>query len=771
MYKKLLKISFIALTSLLLLYALIPVPNPVFPDDYSTVVLDQQGEILRVFLNDAQQWCFPPTDSIPAKLKAAVIHYEDRQFYRHWGVNPLAILRALKQNISAGEIVSGASTITMQVARLMKPKSRTYPNKLLEMLQSLKMELKYSKDEILSLYLNHAPYGGNIVGYQAASWRYFHKAPAQLTYSEAALLAVLPNAPGLINPVVNAGRLKHKRDALLRSLHEAGIIDSETCQLALLEPVPITTHPFDLHAPHLSQYLKDRQKNKNAIIRTTLNKQDQIRVEELLRNHIEYLARQGIRNGAALVVETRSGKVHAYVGSQGFMDSLNQGQVDGVRAPRSSGSLLKPFLYALSMDAGIILPQSMIKDVPSYYGAFSPMNADQKFDGLVSAKEALIRSLNVPAVRLLFSYGYYPFYDFLQSAGISTLFRSAEDYGLPLILGGAEATVWDMATLFRGLAQQGKFQPLQILSNENSLKGTSSLISPGACFLTLNVLRELKRPGAEFYWQQYQNQWPLAWKTGTSYGFRDAWAVGANPQWTIAVWVGNFDGEGNPNLSGAGCAAPLMFDIFNSLPKDPELVWFEKPEAHLRQVKLCLESGFIAGAYCTDAVTVEAPRHMRPMKICPYHRGIYVTRDHRQQVCSRCWEPGDYRQVSRLVYPPDVVQYLRERGQIIHALPPHKDDCPSHFETNPIAIIYPQQNSRLWIPRDFDGQYQRVTARVAHRNSERILYWYLNDRFTGTTRDNHTKTLTLPQGWNQLEVVDEIGNRDGKRFYVGMRKE
>ena len=768
MARKITKILIAIISVFIIICLIIPLPNPIFPDDYSTVILDENEEILRVFLNNNQQWCFPPTDFIPAKLKIAVIHYEDRQFYSHPGVNPFAILRAIKQNIASSKIVSGASTITMQVARLMQPKSRTYTNKFLEILQSLKIELKCSKEKILSLYLNHAPYGGNIIGYQTASLKYFHKHPKQLTWSEAALLAVLPNAPGLINPLVNVGLLKDKRNALLKSLYECEIIDQETYQLSLLEPVPSTTYPFDLYAPHLSQALKD--KNENPIVKTTLQKELQIRVEELVQDHLTYLSSQGIRNGAALVVETQTGKVLAYVGSQSFLDSLNQGQVDGVRALRSSGSILKPFLYALSMDEGIILPQSMMKDVPSYYGSFAPMNADQKFNGLVSAKEALIRSLNVPAVRLLYTHGYYPFYLFLKSAGLSSLFRSAEDYGLPLILGGAEVSLWDMAMMFRGLAQYGQFQSLTIVSNNEERGQSLFLISPGACYLTLNVLRELKRPGAEFYWQQYQNQWPLAWKTGTSYGYRDAWAIGTSPQWTIAVWIGNFNGEGNPNLSGARCAAPLMFDIFNYLHKNPDLSWFEKPEAYLREVSLCLESGFIAGANCPDTLHVDAPFNMKPMQICPYHHGIYITHDHSHEVCSLCWEPGNYEEISQLIYPPDVVQYLRQRGQIIHSLPPHKKDCPAYSEENPLTIIYPQQNTNLWIPRDFNGEFQKVTARVAHRNSDRILYWYLNDHFEGTTKDDHNKTLSLLQGWNQLEVVDEIGNRDWKRFYVGMRE-
>jgi penicillin-binding protein 1C len=710
---------------------------------------------------------------VPEKFKEAVLCLEDSHFYHHPGVNPFSLLRALYQNISSGQTVSGASTITMQVARLMQPKKRTYLNKALEILQALKIELLYSKNEILRLYLNHAPYGQNIVGYQAASLRYFQKMPEQLTWAEAATLAVLPNAPGLISPHTNPQLLRAKRDSLLGKLLAKGNIDQDTYRLALQEEVPKASKPFPMLAPHLAQFLKTREAKKTAIIRTNIKKEIQQRVENLVREHSIYLNRLGIHNAAALVAETQTGKVRAYVGSQNFFDESSQGQVDGVRAPRSSGSLLKPFLYALSIDEGIILPQTLLNDTPTFYGAFSPSNADEKFSGMVTAKEALVRSLNVPGVRLLYTYGLYRFYSFLKSAGLTTLFRTADDYGLPLIIGGAETTVWDMAVLFRGLASGGQFRPLQILKiSENSDRRDAfpSLISPGACYLTLNMLRELERPGAEYYWQQYQNQYPLAWKTGTSYGQRDAWAVGVSPQWVIAVWTGNFNGEGNANLAGSSCAGPLLFDIFNSLPKDPQKIWFEKPFKDLTLQEICQDTGFLAGEHCERRITVEVPASMKTLKICPYHHTIHVNNDQTYQVCSLCWQPGNHRKISCLNFPPDVVQYLRTRGQVISSIPPHNPSCPAQSESSPLQILYPPKNSRLWVPRDFNGRLQKVILRAAHREKSRILYWYLDNRFLGSSIDKHTKAVELRKGWHILEVIDEVGNRYRQRFYAGLRK-
>ena len=757
---------------LAVLYFSVPLPRPLFPADYSTVVLDEEGGVLRAFLNGNEQWCFPPRQDldIPQKLKTAVLLFEDRSFYSHPGVRPLSLLRALYQNASKGQVVSGASTITMQVSRLMRPKARTYLNKALEILQALKIELHYTKEETLGAYLDHAPYGGNIVGYQAASLRYFCKAPGQLTWGEAATLAVLPNAPGLVSPVADPDRLRARRNRLLARLRDEGEIDAETHRLARQEEVPRGARPFRMVAPHLARRLKARE--GDGTIRTTILRAVQERAEGLVARHVAYLNRLGIRNGAVLVAETQSGKVRAYVGSQDFSDADAQGQVDGVMAARSSGSLLKPFLYALCMDEGIVLPQTLVRDVPSYYGAFSPSNADGKFSGLVQAQEGLIRSLNVPAVRLLKTYGVYPFYCFLEAAGISTLFRPADGYGLPLVIGGAEVTPWDMAVLFRGLGNGGRFRPLQVLAGPSGRRdvGGMPLISPGACDLTLNVLRDLKRPGAEHYWQQYQNPWPLAWKTGTSYGQRDAWAVGVSPQWTVAVWVGNFDGQGNANLTGSGCAGPLLYDVFNALPKDAWLSWFERPDACLAPVEICLDTGFRAGPACGRRSVADAPLHMTPLPVCPYHRNVFVTLDGVHQVCSLCWQPGGYVRVSRLVYPADVTQYLRRRGQMIGAAPSHSPGCPAQQGGQMVQILYPQENAHLWMPRDFDGSRQQVALRAAHREHRRVLFWYLDHRFIGSSQGRHVKAAGVGGGWHVVEVVDEAGNRDRRRFHVGGRK-
>ncbi|MBN2424234.1 MAG: penicillin-binding protein 1C [Calditrichaceae bacterium] len=745
---------------------LIPLPDPLFPEDYSVVVLDNQGGIMRAFLNENEQWHFPPDENLPVaeKLEKAVLTYEDQYFYYHPGINPFSISRAFLQNLSNKKIISGASTITMQTARLMKAKDRTYPNKILEMLQAFKLELLYSKEKILHLYLAHAPYGGNIVGCRAASLRYFRKQPEQLSWAEAAVLAVLPNAPGLISPIGDSRALKQKRDLLLYKLYRKGFFDQETLQLALLEKVPDTSFPLSWAAPHLCQELKNNTINE-YIIQTTIDRKNQLAAEKIVHRHVMDLRHLGIRNAATLIVHTQTGAVTAYVGSAEYFDPDHSGQVNGVKAPRSSGSILKPFLYALSMDQGIILPQTMISDIPTFYGTFSPSNSDQKCRGLVTARQALIQSLNIPAVRLLNTYRLHSFYGFLQQAGLQTLFRNADEYGLPIIIGGAETTLWDLAGLYRGLGRGGIFESIHVLKNQHPEKRSKRLVSPGSAFLTLEILNEVNRPGSEYYWQLYQDQKPLAWKTGTSYGQRDGWAIGVSPQWTIAVWVGNFNGEGNNNLSGASCAGPILFEIFSSLPNTGGDMWFKKPLEHLEMVSICSVTGYRAGPNCPDQQMVLAPVNQLPLPVCPWHKKIITDKDEKEQVCSLCWD-ADHKETIRLVYPPEIRQFLRLNGQPTDILPPHRKSCPGLAQGDPLKIIYPQKNATLWVPRDFGGVLQKVACRAAHQQKNQIVYWYLDTHFQGSSREKHVKGITLNKGWHDLEVVDESGNRDQIRFYA-----
>ncbi len=767
-YKK----TFLILFSIVVLYFIVPLPGDLFKSDHSTVVTDRNGKLLRAFLNSGEQWYFPPDPSFkhPDKLVSAVINFEDRYFYYHPGINPVSLIKAFFRNIIAGKVKSGASTLSMQVIRLSMKKRRTIPNKIIEMFQALKLELKYSKKEILRMYLDNAPYGGNIIGVRAASMRYFGKSPGSLTWNEAAVLAVLPNSPGLISPLRNRKELIKKKNRLLTKLLKRGVITEDIYKQSYSENVPSELITFPSVAPHFSRYIRNRYGKKGVQIRSTIDIDHQVRIEHLLKEHMMYLASFGINNGAVVVAETRTGKIRTYCGSQDFYDYQKNGQVDGARAARSSGSILKPFLYALAIDEGAILERTILKDIPSYFGSFSPSNASKKFSGVVTVKEALIRSLNVPAVRLLNSYGLHKFYLFLKESGLTTLVRPPDDYGLTLILGGAETRLTELVRLYRGLGNFGRFSPLIFSSLDRDTDESLELISPEASYLTLNMLKELKRPGSEYYWEQYQNKTPIAWKTGTSYGQRDAWAVGVSPEWTIGVWVGNFRGEGNQDLAGYKCAAPLLFDIFNYLPKKVSGEWFSKKELHFKKVELCSRTGFLAGENCEKTVFENAPPGPGVIPLCPYHKSVYVTLDEKFSVCSLCWEEGKYKRVKKLIFPPDVAQFLREKGDIIDHVPPHTKGCSSGSGQNPVQILYPVRNARILIPVDFNRKVQNITIRVAHKFSDKEIFWYVDKLYRGVTKNKHKMIVDLSAGWHILEVIDSDGNSAKRRFFVSFTR-
>jgi penicillin-binding protein 1C len=752
-------------------YQAIPLSDPLFPNDYSRVILDENNEILRVFLNTQQQWMLPPEPKrpIPNKLKQAVLEYEDRNFYQHQGVHYKAVLRALYLNVKFGKVMSGASTITMQVARLARPKKRTYINKLFEMFQAMKLEIRYNKTTLLHLYLDHAPYGGNIKGYQAAAWKYFGKPADSLTWSEAATLAVLPNSPSLITPVVNRGRLIQKRNQLLQRLTKRGLLDAASYAIAVTEPVPEVVRPFPFYAPHATRWLRQAESN-SFTTHTTLNRKIQSECKEIVKRHLYFLQGLGIRNVSVVVADTKTGEVKAYIGSQGFFDKDNQGQVDGVQAQRSPGSILKPFLYALAMDEGILLPDMQMRDIPTHFNGFSPQNYTKTFQGLVPAREALIQSLNVPAVRLLNTYGIYSFYLFLKASGQTTLFRTADEYGLSLILGGSEVTLWEMVGMYRGLGNRGFFQPLRILANRPYQNQGQQLIHPASVFNVLDILRDVRRPGGEYYWEQYNNQRPVAWKTGTSYGNRDAWAIGTNPKWTIGIWVGNFTGEGNPNLSGARCAGPLLFDCFNAFQPADQTTWFSKPYNQFTPGEVCLETGFMATEHCPKRKQMDIPKHTKPFRRCPFHKPYHFAQDQKHTVCSLCWKQNHIESV-RLVYPPHIMHFMRKQGHRVSKIPAHNPKCPSVNQERAMDIVYPTAKTKIWVPRGMDGNLQKIIVQVTHRDRASRVFWYLDGVYLGETRDRHDKAVTVSAGWHTIQVVDEHGEKIGRRFQTVVRKE
>ncbi|MBN2001062.1 penicillin-binding protein 1C [candidate division KSB1 bacterium] len=726
-----------------------------FPEKYSTLVFDRQDNLLRVFLSEDEQYRFPAQDvPLPQKYKTTLLAFEDKRFPCHLGVDPLALVNAMWINLTTGTRIRGGSTITMQVVRLAHPRSRTYITKIFECFYAVKLSLHFSKTQILQIYADHVPMGRNVVGLQAASWYYYGKPMAEITWAEAALFTILPNAPSSINLSSRREQLLNKRNVLLERLLKKGIIDSTTFTTSCREPLPGKQNRIPFRAPHFCRYAADN--SQSAVIRTTLDLETQKQVEDILKNHHLILLNKGIRNCAVLIAETGTGQIRAWVGSQSFFDSTNSGQVDGTLAYRSTGSLLKPFLVAKALDRGPYTMATKIRDVPTYYGTFTPQNALKDYSGLVSLGQTLIKSLNVPSVRLLNEYGVEDFYDFLNQAGLKGLFRSARGYGLTLILGGAEASLWEMLRLYASLGNMGQERPLSIFP-EKTVEKHERLYSQAAAWLVLQNLSRLARPGSEFYWHYFDNQVPVAWKTGTSYGQKDGWAIGVNKQWTIGVWVGNFDGEGNALLGGAASAAPILFSLFNALSRRNLPMWFEEPLQDMEKILCCEQSGFPAGPYCKNTILQSRPKCSYRYGVCPYHRKYIIDRKTSKSVCSLCWSGIDTVHVYCYIAPPDVKEILEKSGQSMDSIPMHSASCPTFQEENRLAIIYPVKNIKIMLPRDYSGEYEKIVLSAKHQQSNSTLFWFLNEKYLGETTGLHEMAVDLESGKYKLVVQDEEG--------------
>jgi len=755
-------------------------PNRIFEDSYSTVLEDRDGKLLGATIANDGQWRFPEGNTVPEKFKAAIILFEDKRFYRHAGVDIRSLARATQQNIKAGRIISGGSTLTMQVIRLArKDKSRTFFEKIIEVILATRLEWRYSKDQILSLYSAHAPFGGNVVGIEAACWRYFGRDAAELSWSEAALLAVLPNNPSLIHPGRNRDLLKSKRDRLLRRMLEAGIFDELTFELSISETLPENPLPLPRSAFHLlTRSMKEG--HAETRIHSTVSITLQERVNQIIADHHQNLKANQVFNAAALVMEVKTGRVLAYVGNTQSGREHGE-QVDIIQAHRSTGSILKPFLYAAMLDEGKLLPRTLQPDIPTLISGFAPRNFSKQFDGAVPADQALIRSLNIPAVYELRDYRYEKFYELLKGVGITTLSQSPDHYGLSLILGGAEGTLWDITGAYASMARtlQNYFevpgknryrkndfhQPTYLFADSiirNDLE-ENSILSAASIYLTVDVLKELYRPGEETGWRQFNSTKKIAWKTGTSHGLRDGWAVGVNGEYAVGVWVGNADGEGRTGLTGTESAAPILFDIFSQLPGNS---WFQIPEQELNEIKTCSRSGMRATEWCTETIVTKVTRAGLESSPCPYHQPIHLSLDGKYRVHADCESLAKMKTVSWFVLPPVQEYYYKSKNLNYRLLPPLKPGCANPASVATLEIIYPRSNARIFIPRQLNGELGNVLFEATHRQSSTPVYWHLDGTYIGMTKGNHQLSVAPDPGVHVLTLIDEAGTIITQEFSV-----
>ena len=751
-------------------------PGTLFLEPYSTVIESKEGELLGAKIATDGQWRFPAQDSVPDKFKKCIVYFEDQYFYRHPGFNPAAMVSAIRQNNNAGKVVRGGSTLTQQVIRLSrKGKSRTYFEKIIEVVLATRLELRYSKETILELYAAHAPYGGNVVGLEMASWRYFGVQSHQLSWAETATLAVLPNAPSLIYPGKNQQKLRDKRDRLLLKLHMEGIIDKQTYQLAIAEPLP--QKPFDLPqiAPHLLQRIAKKQQGTR--VRTTIDMALQNRVNQIARYYYSQYKQNEVNNLAILVIDVSNRNVIAYVGNAPA-DQYHQKDVDIISAPRSTGSILKPLLYAAMLDEGQLLPNTLIADVPTMISGYRPENFNLSFDGAVPAHRALSRSLNIPAVLMLQDFGVSKFYDELQKFKLHDISKSADHYGLSLILGGAESNLWDLCRTYAGLSstvdyfnkhqakyRTNEFAELNYVNGFKSDFGKESyqktIVGAGAVWLTYNAMEEVNRPEGDEAWKFYDSSLKIAWKTGTSFGNRDAWAIGTNSGYVVGIWVGNASGEGRPSLTGVSSAAPILFDVFNLLPKKK---WFATPLNDLEEVEVCALSGHLAKEGCPK-IKQFVPLKGKATTACPYHKTVHLDKTGQFQVNSSCEDIDNIITREWFVLPPVMEWYYKSQHIDYQVLPPFRLDCVQ-TQAPAMDFIYPKGNSKIYLTKNFNSEVQPVILKVAHSQREMKLYWYVDDVYKGITKTFHEMPIEAVTGIHYVTVVDEVGNEIRRKIEI-----
>ncbi len=752
---------------LLFIYWIFCLPSVYFKFPTSTIIESKNGDLLSARIASDGQWRFPLVDSVPEKFKQCIIQFEDRTFESHWGISFKSIGRAIYQNLTEGRVVSGGSTITMQTVRLMrKNPPRSFWQKGIEAIWATRLEFAESKDDILRFYTTYAPFGGNVVGLETASWRYYGKPSHELTWAQSATLAVLPNAPSLIFPGKNHELLLKKRNRLLKRLMDAEIISKNEYELSLIELLPQKPHPLPQHAPHLLNYIA-KTKSKGEKHRTTINYSLQLRINQLIQRQAKKLRRNNINNLAVLVTDVKTGEIISYHGNVTGLGFKHNDAVDVVHAPRSSGSILKPFLYCQAFDEGFITPFTLLPDVPTHYKGYTPQNYAQSYAGAVPAKECLAQSLNIPAVRLLEKIELNNFYHKLKSLQINTLKKEASHYGLSLVLGGAETSLWDLNRAYRKMAWQANQIKVQNQFPDISIKPNQKLIDfkpdfqQGAINLTFNSMLEVIRPGDESNWKVFSSSRKVAWKTGTSFGFRDAWAVGVTPEYVVSVWVGNASGEGRPGIIGVKAAAPVLFDVFNLLP---ETTWFKEPLDDFQTFEICSESGFKIGPNCPNPTKHKLNKRASEIEVCPYHKTINLNQAKTHQVNSDCYNIYEMEKVKWFVLPGLMEHYYKTKHANYAVLPPFDPKCGSTTGEEMMKIIYPKKISKIHIPVNLKGELEKVNFEATHREKNGVIFWHIDDEFVGSTQTMHQISVQPSVGKHTLKLVDSKGNVFEQRF-------
>jgi penicillin-binding protein 1C len=720
---------------------------------YATQITDSKGNVIHAFLSRDDKWrLYTEVSEITPLLRKTLMYKEDQYFYYHPGVNPFAIIRAAGRNIFTGRRTSGASTITMQVVRLLEPRPRTYSNKILEMYRALQLELHYSKTEILQMYLNLVPYGGNIEGIKAASILYFNKPPQLLSLAEITALTIVPNRPSSLRPGTKNEALVTARNEWLKRFEAEKLFSASTIQDALEEPLQVNRIQVPRQAPHLALRLSQEFRDQ-PVIHTSLRIQTQIQIEEQVKNYVNRLKSSGIHNASVLVVDNETMQVEAYVGSADFNNPFDGGQVDGIRAVRSPGSTLKPLLYAAAFDKGIITPKTILNDVSSNFAGYEPENFDRHFNGPVTTEFALANSLNIPAVKILKEVGTSALVEKLRKAGFKTIDKHAKDLGLSMILGGCGVTLEEITRLFAAFSGEGKFRNLQFLSeNSESAKG-EAIVSEESAFLVTNILTQITRPDLPTNFDNTYHLPKIAWKTGTSYGKRDAWSIGYNRRYTIGVWVGNFSGTGVPGLSGANTATPLLFSIFNALDYNSPKGWFKTP-ANVSLRKVCAASGDIPSEFCEHQILDRYIVGVSAYKKCQHLRWVFTDPAGKISYCTYCIPENGFEKRTYPNLAPELIAYNEVQKIPYRKIPPHNPACERVFHEGAPLIVSPNDGSEYYIRKE---EPQQIQLACQAANDVQEVFWYVDDKLSKRSAPHEAVFISPPLGRVKISCSDDKG--------------
>ncbi len=734
--------------------------NLIFPlrinTKYSTLITSSDGTLLHAFLSPDDKWrMYVELKEITPTLRKAIITKEDKYFYYHFGVNPIAIIRAFYNNVTKGRRTSGASTITMQVVRMLYPNERTYWNKISEIGRAIQLEVFYSKEEILQMYLNLVPYGSNIEGIKSASYLYFQKSPDRLSLAEVTTLAIIPNRPTSLKLGTKNPFIVQERNKWLERFRKEKTFANQAINDAIKEPLHVSRHDAPKMVPHLALRLK-KQYPDEYTIRTYIKQPIQAKVEQIVGNYTNRIRAMNIHNAAVLIINNETMQVESYVGSADFHNKTDGGQVDGIQAIRSPGSALKPILYATAFDKGIITPKNIINDVPTNFSGFEPENFDKKFNGKVTIEFALANSLNIPAVKVVRDLGKKELIEVLKKANFQTVKKQEKDLGLSIVLGGCGVTLEEMTQLYAVFANQGKWEKARMKRQEKESRSASPLISQESCFLTTQILSQIKRPDLPNNFDYTYRLPKIAWKTGTSFGKRDAWSIGYNKKYTIGVWVGNFSGEGVPELSGAEIATPLLFQVFNSIDYNSINEWFQQPKnVALRQV--CAESGDLPNEYCPNKILDYSIRNISHTRKCSHIKKFFVNYVETISYCTQCLPMGgNYKEKNYMNYAPELISFYELKHILYERIPPHNPACTRVFgaANNLPVITNPNEGSEYYINAK-DPQQMQLACQAA--NDVKEVYWYLNDKLLKKAKANQPVFFVPTAGKLRISCTDDKG--------------